>query len=187
MFIVYVNDLSRRVKNSSIFKFADDLKWYTAIYSINDSNLLQSDLNSLYGWSVDNLLSFSIKKYVVLHFKCNFNVTTDYSINGTVLTNVTKHRDLGIVFSSNLSWADRIEAIVAKAYKSFGLLRRTFKHTFSIQTKRTLYLTLVRSKLLYCSPLWRPYLIKESRLTVVSCEAKKAQSAHPTKKTRPLL
>jgi len=29
------------------------------------------------------------------------------------------------------------------------------------QAKRTLYLTLVRSKLLYCSPLWRPYLTKD--------------------------
>jgi len=88
-------------------------------------------------------------------------VITDCSINGTVLTNVTKHRDLGIVFSSNLSWADHIEAILAKVYKSFSLLRWTFKHTFAIQTKSTLYLTLVRSKLLYCSPLWWPYLIKE--------------------------
>ena len=51
-----------------------------AIYSITDSNLLQSDLNSLYGWSVDNLLSFSIKKCIVLRFKCNFNIATDYSI-----------------------------------------------------------------------------------------------------------
>jgi len=117
---------------------------------------------------------FQYQEMCRITFKCNFNVTTDYSINGTVLTNVTKHRDLGIVFSSNLSWVDHIEAIVAKAYKSFGLLRRTFKHTFSIQTKRTLYLTLVRSKLLYCSPLWWPYLIKEFLLFErIQCRATK--------------
>jgi len=63
MFIVYVNDLSRRVKNSSIFKFADDLKCYKAIYSIIiDSNLVQSDLNSLYDWSADNLLFFQYQE-----------------------------------------------------------------------------------------------------------------------------
>jgi len=104
---------------------------------------------------MDNLLSFSIKKCVVLHFKVNSSMTTNYFINGVELTNITK---FGIIFSNNLSWADHIEAIVAKAYKSLGLLRRTFKHTLA---KRTLYLMLVRSKLLYCSPLWWPYLIKE--------------------------
>ena len=31
----------------------------------------------------------------------------------------------------------------------------------SLQVKKTLYLTLVRPKLSYCSPLWRPYLIKD--------------------------
>ena len=88
-------------------------------------------------------------------------MTSNYFINGTELTNVTKHRDLGVIFSSNLLWADHIESLVAKAYKSFGLFRRTFKCTFSIQARRTLYLTLVRSKLLYCSPLWRPHLTKD--------------------------
>jgi len=60
----------------------------------------------------------------------------DYFINGTELTSVTKHRDLGVIFSSNLLWADHIELLVAKAYKSFGLLRRTFKDTFCIQAKK---------------------------------------------------
>jgi len=85
---------------------------------------------------MDNLFSFSIKKCVVLHFKVNSSMTKNYSINGVELTNVTKYRDLGIIFSNNLSWADHIEAIVAKAYKSLSLLRRTFKHTLA---KRTLY------------------------------------------------
>ena len=47
LFIIYVNDLSNRVDNSTIFKFADDLKCFKAIHSTTDSNLLQSDLNSL--------------------------------------------------------------------------------------------------------------------------------------------
>ena len=69
-----------------------------------------------------------------------------------------------LIFTANLSWHSHYEAIVAKAYKSLGLLKRTFKHTTSPQVKRTLYLTLVRPKLLYFSPLWRPYLIKDIML-----------------------
>ena len=66
LFIIYVNDLCDKVENSTIFKFADDLKCFKAIHCITDSNQLQNDLNSLYGWSLDNDLSFSIKKCVVL-------------------------------------------------------------------------------------------------------------------------
>jgi hypothetical protein len=30
-----------------------------------------------------------------------------------------------------------------------------------LQAKRVLYITLVRSKLLYCSPIWRPHLLRD--------------------------
>jgi len=86
------------VNYSTIFKFADDLKCFKTICSITDSTQFQSDLSSLYGWSLDNRLFFSIKKCVVLHFKANSTVTSNYFINGTELTNVTKHRDLGVFF-----------------------------------------------------------------------------------------
>ena len=141
---------------------------HVSIYSFTDSNHypLQSDINSLYGWSLDNLLSSSIKKRVVLHFKANSQIIPSMEQNLQVLQNT------GIIFSNNLSWVDHIESIVANAYKSCGLLRWTFKHTFSIQVKRTLYLTLVRSKLLYCSPLWRSYLLKEILLLErVQCQS----------------
>ena len=38
-------------------------------------------------------------------------------------------------------------------------MRRTIGNPASITTKKTLYLSLVRSQLVYCSQLWRPYLI----------------------------
>jgi len=42
-------------------------------------------------------------------FKANSVVTTSYSINGTELTKVTKHCDLGIIFSNNLPWFDHTD------------------------------------------------------------------------------
>ena len=41
-----------------------------------------------------------------------------------------------------------------------GLVRRTFARNNSFQAKNLLYLSLIRSKLQYCSPLWHPQLIK---------------------------
>ena len=42
----------------------------------------------------------------------------------------------------------------------FHVLRRTFTTPSHVARKR-LYITLVRSHLVYCSPLWRPHLIKD--------------------------
>ena len=42
-----------------------------------------------------------------------------------------------------------------------GLLRRCFSKFHSPILKKTLYLTLVRSQITYCSAIWRPYLVKD--------------------------
>ena len=51
--------------------------------------------------------------------------------------------------------------ITAKAYRSLGLLRRSFSNSVSIPVKKTLYISLVRSQLTYGSQLWHPHLIKD--------------------------
>ena len=68
-----------------------------------------------------------------------------YHINNRELSKVTEHRDLGVIFTENLSWHSHYEAIVAKAYKSLGLLKRIFKHKGELQWKNDLglYFSLV--------------------------------------------
>ena len=54
------------------------------------------------------------------------------------------HKDLGILYSHNLTWTEHYKHITAKAYNTLGLLHRTFK-TNNIQAKKHLYISLVRS------------------------------------------
>jgi len=60
--------------------------------------------------------------------------------------------------SSDLSWKEHYVYLSPKAYKT---LRRTFSSVRYTQAKKVLYLSLVRSQLTYCSPVWRPQLIKD--------------------------
>ena len=53
-------------------------------------------------------------------------------------------KDLGIIISNNLSWSPHHRLIIAKAYESLGLIRRTF----TTEAKRQLYLSLVRSQVM---------------------------------------
>ena len=63
----------------------------------------------------------------------------------TVISKVCTHKDLGITISSNLSWESHYTFILAKAYKTLGLLWRSFSSNITIQSKKQLYLSLVRS------------------------------------------
>ena len=164
LFLLFINDLPTTVKHSNILSFADDTKCYKVIRNILDTTLLQSDLESVFKWSTENQLFFNINKCTVLPFKSKSSSDANcYSIDNNIVSSKSSHRDLGIIFSTNLSWSAHYESIISKAYRSFGLLRRVFSNIHSIKAKKDLqvYISIVRSNLLYCSPLWRPYLIKD--------------------------
>ena len=82
-------------------------------------------------------------------------------INGLPIAPRNQQTDLGILVSSDLSWSQHIDKITSRAYKMLGLLRRTFSSSCNITTKKRLYISLVRSQLLYGSQIWRPLLHKD--------------------------
>ena len=53
--------------------------------------------------------------------------------------------------------------MLAKAYKLLGLFRRVFASTYCPLAKKVLYISLIRSKITYCSPVWHPYLLVDIR------------------------
>ena len=62
-----------------------------------------------------------------------------------------------------------------------GLLRRSFSSHVSVSAKRCLYVFLVRSQLLFCSPLWHPYLLKDVKcLELVQTRATRLIINNPT-------
>ena len=159
LFLIYVNDLPATVTNTKLLLFADDAKLYKSIANPTDVLLLQEDLNLLNSWSINNLLNFNVNKCIFLSF--NAKSLSNYHIGTKQLSQSDSHRDLGVLQSSNLSWSQHYNHILANAYKSFNLLRRTLSKHHSIQTKKKLYISLVRSRLIYSSQLWNPYLIKD--------------------------
>ena len=66
--------------------------------------------------------------------------------------------------SRHLSWSKHTAQISSEAHRILGLLHRTFSATNSISTRKTSYISLVRSQLLYGSQIWRPALIKDIKI-----------------------
>ena len=158
LFLIYINDLPSSI-TSQVLIFADDTKCFRQITTTSDTQQLQSDLDSLLNWSLNNHLSFNISKFVFMSFHCKFD--SQYSINGHSLSQSSHCKDLGVIFSNTLLWREHYEMITSKAYKSLGLLRRVFKNSHCSEARKCLYISIVRPNLLYCLPLWRPYLIKD--------------------------
>ena len=58
--------------------------------------------------------------------------------------------------TSKFAYKAHQEYIIKKATVQFNLLRRTCHHVHNTKKRRTLYLTLVRSKFNHCSHIWKP-------------------------------
>jgi len=65
--------------------------------------------------------------------------------------------------SEDLKWENQCIAVVKKASKILGMMKRNFADR-SEETVMALYQSLVRPHLEYCTQVWRPYLIKDIKL-----------------------
>ena len=142
--------------------FVDNTKCYSSISSSLDSDILQKDLDSIVPWSRKWNLSFNPAKSIVISYRQQFK--TVYNISSMQVATQKYYKDLGIIFSQNMSWDHQYKHMLSKAYKTLDLLRRTFSRQHLPEVKKKLYLSLVRSQLIYCSIIWRPHLIKDIKM-----------------------
>ena len=163
LFIIFINDLPDSVLYATPLLFADDTKCIKPISSIQDSISLQKDLDALNNWSLHWKLAFNNSKCKLLRISPPNQIisSANYTINNCPISMSTLHRDLGILVSNDLSWDDHYLAITSKAYKSLYFIRRSTSKSLSSHTKLSLYKSLVRPKLLYCSQVWRPHKVKD--------------------------
>ena len=162
LFLVFINDILECTSDSSLLLFADDTKCLKPIYDPVDCSLLQSDLDKLSLWSKQWKLSFNESKCTLVTFHSKLPVIPhSYHINDQVIANCKQHKDLGVLMANDLSWSAHLQFITARAYKMLGLLRRSFSSSGSSSAMKSLYLSLVRSRVIYCSQVWRPFLLKD--------------------------
>ena len=79
-----------------------------------------------------------------------------HEINGNVLEYVTEEKDLGVIITRRLSWIHHCEALLSRANRQLGLLRRTCYFIIDSKRRRALYLSLVRSIFEHCCQVWAP-------------------------------
>lgn len=167
LFLIFINDLPSSIANANCYLFADDTKLIKCIEVSHSQHLLQSDLDQLSMWCTLWNLSLNSNKCAVLRVFLNPSHASDldpsfsYKVQKSSIKYVSSQRDLGVTVTSNLSWSIHYDNMCSSAYYSLYLIRRTISTLAPVCTKRLLYLMLVRSKLSYCSQIWRPNLITD--------------------------
>ena len=59
LFVLFINDIYENIEaNTNIALYADDTKIWREINSINDCNILQKDIDTLYTWFKNNKMTF---------------------------------------------------------------------------------------------------------------------------------
>ena len=128
-----------------------------------DCEHLQCDISRLSEWCSTWNLFLNEKKCSTIHFKASSSTTSIYHLNNQIISSKAMGKDLGLIVSADLNWQPHYQLITSKAYKMLGLLRRVFSSYIPASAKLSLYTSLVRSQLLYCSPVWHPYLLRDIR------------------------
>ena len=146
LFSIYINDLPDAI-SSRVRLFADDCIVYREIKSPQDSDLLQTDIDSLSKWESTWQMSFNVSKCYSMRVSHKTKpFTRDYLMDGKILQSVKHQPYLGVVISNDLSWTHHINLTASKANKMLGLLRRNI-YSCNSDIKETAYKALVCSKL----------------------------------------
>lgn len=152
-----VNDLPEVVKDAGCLLFADDLKLFMRITDQSHCELLQRDIDCVVEWSVENNLHFNVTKCNVMSFtRAVVPRHHEYSMGGQAIPRVVSVRDLGVIFSEDLSFRTHILQVCKKAFRNLGFVIRETREFTNAAAVKALYNALVRSNLETSAITWNP-------------------------------
>lgn len=159
LFNIFINDIADHLGNNvQCLLYADDLKLYSRITSIDDCLHLQHNIDTIFQWCELNRLDLNPNKCFVMSYGLmQQTLQYDYVIDGSVLTRPHTIRDLGVVYDSKLAFVEHVNHTVTNAYKVLGFIIRNCRDFTRRETLVLLYNSYVRSRLEYASVVWEPY------------------------------
>jgi hypothetical protein len=151
LFLAYANDISINTE-STIRLFADDCIIYREILSNEDVEKLQTDLNRLGEWAVENVMIINPNRSKAVCFtRARVMEPLNYSLQDKLILEQSSCKYLGIILCRDLSWADQVNYTMKKAWKALHF-------TMCILKKGNLaHTSLMHPILEYGAAYWDPY------------------------------
>ena len=156
LFLIYVNDLHKVIKNAFLLLFADDSNlFYTGNDMVDITGKINDDLQHLTEWLASNKLSLNIKKTNYMIFLSGYIAPDDIkiTIRNEMIGRVYSTKFLGVLIDSKLNWKCHVHYINNKLSKCIGIMIKARKH-LPKSSLLTLYYTFTYPYLLYCIHVW---------------------------------
>ena len=157
LFLIYINDMYKAVKHSSIHHFADDTN---LLCSDKNPEILKKkmneDLKLIFEWLCANRLSLNVDKTEFIVFKppkMSLNSRFILKLNGKTLFESSKIKYLGIIMDDRLTWKHHIFELRKKINRSIGIIYK-MKNLSPLPVLLSLYYSLVHSHLNYGICVW---------------------------------
>ena len=123
--LLYINDIVENI-NCSIRLYVDDTSLYIIVDEpLGTAQLLNSDISKVHTWATNWLVTINPSKSESLLFsrKLYRPYHPPVCMNNQPITEVTRHKHLGLVFCSNCTLYDHFEQIKAKAWARINVMR----------------------------------------------------------------
>jgi len=160
LFLVFINDIVASLGDDVFISlYADDLKIAVAINTPNDTIKLQTAINQLEKWCIENDLHLNLDKCSILSIsnKREHNIViADYKYGSHSFKRVTEQRDLGVTIDSKMNFIAHKSSVISRAKSTLGFVKRFCYNVENIGTLKTLYSALVESITSHCSVVWLP-------------------------------
>ena len=92
LFLILIGDIDSKVAHSFIASFADDTRLLREVKNVQDASSLQTDLEGVYEWAVDNNSTFNNKKFEALRYGTDstLKLSTSYTApDGSLISEKT--------------------------------------------------------------------------------------------------
>jgi len=158
LFVLFLIDLPRQIKNSIIQSFADDTRVSKCITKYDDCLELQADLDELANYFKRNQLKLNVMKSKSVSYHRGMLVFDfKYRINNEYIEQVDVIKDLGIILDTNLTFSEHIEYITAKAKSRLAWIKHFGREFEDPWTIKKLYSTFVMPIIECGSQVWNPH------------------------------
>ena len=163
LFIIYINDIARVVKNCEINLFADDAVLYFRCKNIDEAiGRVNADLRLLSTWMEMKHLKLNADKTEYVAFSSQrVYETQEMKINNECIRRVNSHKYLGVILDERLKFDEHLNYVLKKTGRKFGVMCRLNK-SLNVFSKITVYKSLVSPHFEYCATIL--FLLNQSQI-----------------------
>lgn len=157
LFCIFVNDLPNSINYMFAHLYADDAQLYK-FFSTNALDIsieqINSDLQMVHNWSVQNMLELNAhKSKVIIIGGKNISSVPVIKMNGVEIIYSKSVKNLGLIMNDNWTWSDQAAKISQRISMGLRSLWPLAKST-PIKTRIILAKALLLPHVDYCSPVF---------------------------------